>query len=381
MNPYQRRRILSLLTLALALFVCNGVATLARAATWSVTDLRTGAALPSGTVTVNHVTVTWQVGNYMSEGLRIYGLLCTPTSLPGPYPVAILNHGLTSVPTGLPFPPFYFPAIEAFGWIGCTNMAGNGWLTAITTYRGEMVGAATNSGFPAPYTNFVETSDGGLELCLGEVDDVLNLLSAVTALPNANASHVLMWGHSHGSCITERAVERGAPVQIAVSLDGPTDFTTWTNNNPILAPTVAAQNARSPAWTGNNPAALANVKFLRIQAEGDVTVTPDQACELASKLPASANYYLYSPSSPPGVYWAAPKECSAFSMPWRKGQLLPDEVAGRPWASPTLLVYSRLNHSTIRGKAWPEFRSFVNAVANSGNWHASIPSQYSPFEN
>jgi hypothetical protein len=367
--------------LALALFVSNGVATLARAATWSATDLRSGAALPSGTVTVNHVTVTWQVGNYMSDGLRIYGLLCTPTSLPGPYPVAILNHGLTFVPIAPPLPLFYFPAIEAPGWIGCTNMAGNGWLTAITTYRGENVGAATNSGFPAPYTNFVATSEGGLELCLGEVDDVLNLIAAVTALPNANANHVLMWGHSHGSCITERAIERGAPVQIAVSLDGPTDFTTWPGNNKNLAPTVADQNARSSAWTGNNPAALANVKFLRIQAEGDVTVTPDQACELASKLPASANYYLYSSISPPGVYWASPKECSAFSMPWRKGQLLPDEVAGRQWASPTLLVYSRLNHSTIRGKAWPEFRSFVNAVANGGSWHASIPSQYSPFEN
>ena len=86
----------------------------ARAGAWSTTDLRTGAPLPSGTVTVNHVTVTWQVGNYWSDGLRIYGLLCTPTSLPGPHPVAILNHGLNVVPVG----PFYaFPAIEAYGWI------------------------------------------------------------------------------------------------------------------------------------------------------------------------------------------------------------------------------------------------------------------------
>jgi hypothetical protein len=200
-------------------------------------------------------------------------------------------------------------------------------------------------------------------------------------LPIASANQVLMWGHSHGSCITERAIERGAPVQVAVSLDGPTDFTTWTGNNPILAPTVAAQNARSSAWSGNDPAVLTNVKFLRIQAEGDTTVTPDQACELASELMASANYYLYSAISPPGVYCGSPKECSAFSMPWRKGQFLPDEVAGQQWASPTLLMYSGLNHSTIRGKAWPEFRSFVNAVANSGGWRASIPAQYSPFEN
>jgi hypothetical protein len=49
-------------------------------------------------VTVNHVTVTWQVGNYMSDGLRIYGLLCVPTSLSGLRPVAILNHGLEHSP-------------------------------------------------------------------------------------------------------------------------------------------------------------------------------------------------------------------------------------------------------------------------------------------
>jgi len=379
MSAYQRRRILSLV--GLAVLVASGVATLARAATWSTTDLHSGAALPSGTVTVNSVKVTWQVGNYVSSsGLRIYGLLCTPTSLPGPYPVAILNHGLEPVPIIFPF-LFYYRAIEAGGWTGCTKMAGSGWLTAITTYRGEMIGDPTNSGFPAPYTTFNETSDGGLELCLGEVDDVLNLLSEVTAMPSAKANQVLMWGHSHGSCITERAVERGAKVQVAISLDGPTDFTTWTGNNLFLAPTVADQHARSSAWTGNNPATLANVKFLRIQAEGDIVVTPDQACRLVSQLVGSANYYLYSAISPPGVYWGSPKECSAFSMPWRKGQLLPDEVAGGQWASPTLLIYSGLTHLTILEKAWPEFRSFVNAVANSGGWQASIPAQYSAFEN
>ena len=379
MNPYQIRRILSLL--ALAFLLCNGVATLARAATWSTTDLRSGAALPSGTVTVNHVTVTWQVGNYISDGLRIYGLLCTPTSLSGPRPVAILNHGLEPVQILPPLPFFYYKAIEGGGFAGCTNLAGNGWLTAITTYRGENIGDSTNSGFPAPYSTFVATSDGGLELCLGEVDDVLNLLSAVTALPDANANQVLLWGHSHGSCITERAIERGAKVQVAVSIDGPTDFTTWAGNNPFLAPTVGDQEERSSAFAGNNPATLENVKFLRIQAEGDTVVPPVQACELVSQLPGSANYYLYSGISPPGVYWAAPKECSAYSMPWRKGQLLPDEVAGRQWASPTLLVYSGLTHFTVPERAWPELRSFVNAVAKNGGWPASVPKPYSPLEN
>ncbi len=335
---------------------------------WTTTDLRTGTPLPSGTTTVNNVQVKWQVGNYWSDGLRIYGLLCTPVSLKPPYPVAILNHGLEIVPTGPN--TAVFPAIEAFGMTGCTTMAGNGWLTAITTYRGEEIGVA-----PA---NFNATSDGTVELCLGEVDDALNLLSAVTALPIANRNQVLMWGHSHGSCITERAIERGAAIQVAVSIDGPTDFTTWSNSP---SHTTAFAWPRSPAYSGNNPSKLANVKFLRVHAEGDTVVTPDQDCELASKIPATANYYLTGDVTPPGVFWGAPKECSAFAIPWIHGHPLPDEVPNGQWASPTMLMYSGLSHTTILVKSWPEFASFVNAVAKSGNWHASIPAQFSVMEN
>jgi Prolyl oligopeptidase family len=378
MHRFRSTYQLMLFAFAIALLLGNGMATPARAGAWSTNDLKTTAPLPSGTVTINQVTVTWQVGNYWSDGLRIFGLVCTPTSLSGPRPIAILNHGLVAVPVGS---AVLFPAIEQNGWTGCTKLASKGWLAAISTYRGEIIGSAIGGGLPAPFTTYWAQSDGGLELCLGEVDDVLNLLSAVTALPNVNASHVLMWGHSHGSCITERAIERGAPVQIAVSLDGPTDFTTWTNNNLLLAPTVVAQDARSTAWPGNNPAALENVKFLRIHAEGDKIVTPDQGCELASRLPGIANYYLYSAISPPGVYWAASKKCAAFPMPWRKGQLLPDEYAGGVWASPTFLMYSGLSHTAILNKAWPEWRSFVNAVTKADHWGATIPAQFFILEN
>jgi hypothetical protein len=335
-------------------------------ATWSTTDLKTNAALPSGTTAWNSVTVTWQVGNYLSDGLQIYGLLCIPSSLPAPYPVAIVNHGLASLT-----PPF--PGIQQVEWTGCVEMAGNGWLTAISAYRGEFVNQ-----LPAPYASFSATSAGAVELCLGEVDDVVNLLSAVTAMPNANASQVLMWGHSHGACITERAIEKGATVAVAVSLDGPTDFTTW-SNNPFPLP--AAQHARSSAWPANNPSALTQTKFLRIQAEGDTTVTPDQACELASMLPGSVNYYINSAVTPYGVYYASPKECAAYPMPWvnapvgpNGGQVLPDERG--TWLSPTLLMYSGLDHVTIMGKSWAEQASFVNVIATNGGWPASLPSEF-----
>ncbi len=171
---------------------------------------------------------------------------------------------------------------------------------------------------------------------------------------------------------------RGSGTEIAgFDPDGPTDFTTWSNSNPILAPTVAAQDARSSAYSGNDPAKLTNVNFLRIHAEGDTAVTPDQGCELASRLPNLAAYYLNSGVTPPGSFAGDPKECSAFAIPWLHGQLLPDEVSGGQWASTTFLMYSGLSHTEILVTSWPEFAAFVNAVTKSHGCNASIPAQFS----
>ncbi len=378
----------------------------ALAQTWSTTDLKSGNPLPSGTYSSGSTAVQWQVGNYLSDGLPIYGILCIPpTSLPGPHPVAILNHGTCVSPTCAVGNPPTYPGIGAGGIQGCELMAESGWLTVISTYRGEFIGA--NILPPPSNANPSYTSGGQIELCKGEVNDVLNLLSAVTAMPNANAHQVFMWGHSHGSCITERAIERGAAVQVAVSIDGPTDFKTWSNSPPL---SNSERVLRSSAL--NNPAVLANLKFLRIQAEGDTIVTPDQACELASKLSGSVNYYLDSNVIPPGVYYGSPSECAVFSINWvnqwalrphppgKKAQLLPDEKPGQPYPAPgpwpqtLLLMYGLVDdpntgqhyppnpdyHPWIVQKAWPEYSSFVNSVAASGGWSASIPAAYVTFE-
>ena len=107
------------------------------------------------------------------------------------------------------------------------------------------------------------------------------------------------------------------PPQIAVSLDGPSDFTgtTWqVLNAPPPSGFGAAWcdscgttdteqlTARSSAWPGNTPGNFANVKFLRIHGEGDRVVIPHrQGCELAAALgPGSSNYFLYPEISPPG---------------------------------------------------------------------------------
>jgi hypothetical protein len=183
----------SFFRLALLVFGCAAPLTSGAFAQWSTIDLSSGHPLPSGTTNNN---VQWQVGNYLSDNFQIYGLICAPpASLPGPYPVAILNHGVGGADNV---------------WNGCTLMAQYGWLTAISAYRGESLSAP---GFQGKSQSLFGLPD----ICDGDVDDVRNLLSIVTAMPNANPNQVLMWGHSEGSCITELAIEKGAKVAIAVS--------------------------------------------------------------------------------------------------------------------------------------------------------------------
>src|SRR5208337_5116940 len=282
--------VLFLLQLALLAAISATIpASGAKAAQWSTTDLKTNLQLPSGAVTINSVSVEWQVGNYLSGGLQIYGILCAPTAT-GPHPVAILNHGLHYNPNPT---PHVDPAILPYSLDGCMQMAAKGWLAAMSTYRGEAISIP----------NFAATSDGIVELCYGEVDDVLNLLSSVTALPAADAQKVLMLGYSHGSCITERAIERGAQVQIAVSIDGPTDFMTWPDAPPALTP--QEKEARSSVNLANNPAALTHLKFLRIQAAGDTTVPPAQGCELAARI-GTTNFLFDSSKKPPKLISPTP---------------------------------------------------------------------------
>jgi hypothetical protein len=399
-----RTRVLSLFLFVPVISGCAAALdSSALAQTWT-----TNNQLAHGTYGTAPAIVQWQVGYYYStiDGSQIYGVLCTPPiSRPGPYPVAILNHGTD---TAVPQP---FAGIVASGLNACVLMAESGWLTAISTYRGEFIAANISPGS----TNPAYISGGQFELCNGEVDDVLNLLSAVTSMPNANGNQVFMWGHSHGSCITERAIERGAAVKVAVSIDGPTDFTTWVTVPPLSGPplnlTTSDEQSRSSAL--NNPAAaLGSVNFLRIQAEGDEIVTPDQACELASKLSGSFNYWLYDRlfagvGTPPGVYEnASPPECTNISLSWINqwvhdknspaAWVLPDEAYGNnapypapgPWPQTVLLMYGKVKqlppgqiyHTWIVEKAWPEYSSFVNAVATLGGWSASIPQAFISFE-
>src|SRR5262249_990710 len=72
-------------------------------------------------------------------------------------------------------------------------------------------------------------SSGNIEFCLGEVTDVMRLTDLVrsTFSSEVDTTRMVMWGHSHGGCVTLRAVEHGVQLAAAASFSGPTDFAAW----------------------------------------------------------------------------------------------------------------------------------------------------------
>ncbi|MET0286757.1 MAG: prolyl oligopeptidase family serine peptidase [Polyangiales bacterium] len=225
----------------------------------------------SHTVTLEDEQIVIEKVGYRSQGLLVLGQLCRPKRA-GPHPVHIMNHG-------------GFSGLSSWNGGNCADAARNGWVAAESSYRGE------------------DGSEGAVEVCLGEVDDVLQLLAIVRAQPYAAAERVLMSGTSHGGCITLRALQRGAPVQLAVDIFGPTDWASahagWKQALAQGAPQRASYEALVSALeqaTGGSPEQVPEAYAVRsplgqelrheaplliVQGTADAFVPTAQACALA----------------------------------------------------------------------------------------------------
>jgi dipeptidyl aminopeptidase/acylaminoacyl peptidase len=135
--------------------------------------------------------------SYRSSGLRIWGQVCRPKT-PGPHKVLVYTHGgFTGIADGL--------GIEWNGGM-CEALAESGWVVLASSYRGE------------------DGSEGSIEVCLGEVDDALEMTRIGLAQPYADTARVAVLGASHGGCVALRALQRGLPAQVAVDIFGATDW-------------------------------------------------------------------------------------------------------------------------------------------------------------
>ncbi|HWA88796.1 MAG TPA: hypothetical protein VG889_02090 [Rhizomicrobium sp.] len=251
--------------------------------------------------------VAWSLGTYTVEGdKKIYGLICAPATA-GSYPVVIYNHGGTDrgdVDTGgmdLGNGGGLSGNVTASGWTSqpfvatplapggiaifpdslgqCVDWAKRGWIFATSAYRGEQVRITSASpSFPA----VSKTSGGLVELCSGEVTDVLaladllaNHASAIkvggTGQPVTLSTNgkMLMYGYSHGGCITYRAVEQGAPVNAFSVTEGFADFRlTYMNVFDNAVPAKNADLAALGSGAGVPSAADASGGFYYPDANG-----------------------------------------------------------------------------------------------------------------
>jgi dipeptidyl aminopeptidase/acylaminoacyl peptidase len=243
---------------------------------------------------------------YRSGDLDIEGQVCRPAGNE-PHPVLISNHGGFG---GL----VDWNSQKGF----CALAAKAGWVLAESSYRGE------------------DGSDGRVEVCLGEVDDVLAMLDVVRAKSYADPDRIAMLGVSHGGCITSRAIERGADIQLAVEISGPADWASslrtvkrsmkGPSTNPQMRAIQKSTVKEVEKVVGGTPAqyperyakrspdtekiAQWDKPFLIMHGVADTIVPVEQSCDLARKI---GGFKAYRFDTSGGVRSDAPAGCQGLT--------------------------------------------------------------------
>lgn len=134
-------------------------------------------------------TYTESYVSYLSEGVRVTGILNEPVGK-GPFPGVVLAHG------------YYDPAQYTPG-LGTERLArlltDNGFVTFAPDYRG-----------------YGQSEHAQNLYMSGYIIDVLNAGSALKKLPNVDAAHVGLLGHSMGGGLAARAMVASSVYQAFV---------------------------------------------------------------------------------------------------------------------------------------------------------------------
>ena len=130
--------------------------------------------------------------SYRSGGLKVWAEICRPDDSTT-HSIVLWNHG-------------GFDGLFEGDRRGCRELAKGGFAVAASYYRGE------------------GGSEGAVEACKGEVDDVANMLAILKREPFVNAGKVAAIGASHGGCVTLSLAIRQPDLKAAIDLAGPSDW-------------------------------------------------------------------------------------------------------------------------------------------------------------
>jgi uncharacterized protein len=128
--------------------------------------------------------------SYPSDGLTITGIMQIPAQGHAPFPVIVMDHGYFDREG-------YVPGDGTYRAAEYLNQ--HGYLTLAPDYRSWGSSGVGPSLF---YTGFVI--------------DVLNLVSAIPTIPQADAARVGIWGHSMGGGVTLKVLELDSGLKAGV---------------------------------------------------------------------------------------------------------------------------------------------------------------------
>lgn len=242
-----------------------------------------------------------------------------PMGIPLTYRVGPLREFATLFPPAVPFEsagrrPLVLVLHGGFFGDGdhpagvARRLAAQGILSAVPTYRGE------------PRTRDGARSDGRIEFCQGEVEDVLELLRELARRPDVDPDRIGLIGFSHGGCIALRAAERYPRLRALVTFAAPADPAATYRNlhdhpfaglgfNGWLGGKVETYVGGPPAelpreWALRSPlpqASALTMPYLLVHGLSDDVVPVAQACLLEDALRQSGRCVQEHLFSPAGV--------------------------------------------------------------------------------
>jgi len=164
---------------------------------------------------------------YLSEGLKIYGLLTIPEGAAphGGWPAIIFNHGY--------IPPDEYRTTERYvAYVD--RIASSGYVVYRVDYRGH------------------DASDGDATGAYGHPGyqiDVMNAMASIQRFPDVDPDKIGMWGHSMGGYLTLRAMVISEDIKAGVIWAGvvasyPEMLYNWRRRGPF----VSSPSSRGVGW-------------------------------------------------------------------------------------------------------------------------------------